>query len=243
MLYYLLRKLSRPIELLVVTAIEKTRLPLNRERVLRAAVDLADRGGIEAVSMRRLAQELGVEAMSLYNHVANKEEILDGIVDLVVAEIPPATSGGWKAVLRARILAARQVLLRHAWASRVIETRKNVTPAVVGYLDSMLGILRSGGFSVDLTHHAVHALGSRMFGFAQELYDDSQALAESPEVAAVMLRQMADVYPHVSEMALAVSHDEESTVGTGCDDQFEFEFALDLLLDGLDRLRRANSKA
>jgi AcrR family transcriptional regulator len=204
-------------------------------------VRLADEAGIEAVSMRRLAQELGVEAMSLYNHVANKEDILDGMVDLVVAEFAPLTAGDWKSVLRERILGARQVLLRHPWASRVIETRKTVTPAVIAYLDSMLGVLRTAGFSIDLTHHATHALGSRMFGFAQELYDDSDALAESPEVAAVMLRQMASVYPYVSEMALAVSHDEQSTVGTGCDDQFEFEFSLDLMLDGLERLRDRES--
>jgi AcrR family transcriptional regulator len=226
-----------------VTSTQKTRLPLSKERVLRAAVELADQDGIAAVSMRRLAQELGVEAMSLYNHVANKEEILDGVVDLVMSEFPSTIEGDWKQVVRARILAARQVLLRHPWASRVIETRKSPTPAVIAYMDSSLGILRSGGFSIDLAHHAIHALGSRLFGFAQELYDDSEALAESPEIAALMLRQMAETYPNVSELALAISHDPASTVGTGCDDQFEFEFALDLLLDGLDRMRAAEASA
>jgi AcrR family transcriptional regulator len=216
----------------------KRRLPLNRERVLRAAVRLADREGIDSLSMRRLGQELRVEAMSLYNHVANKEEILDGIVDVVVGEIDPLISGAdWKTTMRRRVLAARQVLLRHPWASAVIASRVNVTPTMMGYMDSMCGVLRNGGFSVDMTHHALHIMGSRILGFVQELYDDSEKLAENPDMAAIMLKQMADQYPHLTELATQISHDEESIVGTGCDDQVEFEIALDLILDGLDRLR------
>jgi len=219
------------------------RLPLSRERVLRAAVRLADREGIDSLSMRRLGQELRVEAMSLYNHVANKEEILDGIVDVVVGEIDPPISGAdWKTTMRRRVLAARQILLRHPWASAVIASRVNVTPAMMGYMDSMCGILRKGGFSVDMTHHALHIMGSRILGFVQELYDDSEKLAESPEIAAMMLKQMADQYPYITELATQVSHDEESIVGSGCDDQVEFEIALDLILDGLDRLRETESR-
>ena len=157
------------------------RTPLSKERVLRAAVDLADKGGIESLSMRKLAQELGVEAMSLYNHVRNKDDILDGVVDVVVGEIqiPPETSE-WKTSLRQTMLSARDALLRHPWAPRVIESRKNPSPATFQYFESVIGILRKGGFSVDLTHHALHVLGSRVLGFEQELFKDSDELASGP---------------------------------------------------------------
>jgi AcrR family transcriptional regulator len=213
------------------------RIPLSRERVLRAAVALADERGIDELSMRKLGQQLGVEAMSLYNHVANKEDVLDGMVDLVVGEIdPPPTGADWKTAVRERALSARRALLRHPWASRVLESRTTPTPNVLEYFDSMIGLLRAGGFSIDLTHHALHAMGSRLFGFTQELFDDSGNDLD-PEAQALMLRTMAAKYPHLGEMALAISHDEGSVVGQGCDDQFEFEFALDLLLDGLEKLR------
>jgi AcrR family transcriptional regulator len=214
------------------------RAPLSRERVLHAAVDLADREGIEAVSMRRVGQELGVEAMSLYNHIANKEDLLDGMVDAVVGEIgPDADDGDWKPALRNRILAARRTMLRHPWASAVIGSRTQPSPAMMGYMDTTGGIFLRGGFSVDLMHHAFHALGSRVLGFSQELFDDSSELDQSPEMQAVMLQQMAAVYPNITKVVLQVNHDEASVVGSGCDDQFEFEFALDLMLDGLERLR------
>lgn len=202
-------------------------------------MQLADQEGIDGLSMRRLGQELGVEAMSLYNHVANKEDLLDGMVDVAVGEIdPPLADADWRAVYRARVLAARRTMLRHPWASAAIVSRKTITPTMMGYMDSMAGVLRDGGFSVDLTHHAMHIMGSRNLGFAQELYDDSEALAESPEIVAAMLEQMAGAYPHLTDIAKAVSHEEATIVGTGCDDQFEFEFALDLILDGMERLRR-----
>ncbi|MGH2472608.1 MAG: TetR/AcrR family transcriptional regulator C-terminal domain-containing protein [Candidatus Limnocylindria bacterium] len=202
--------------------------------MLRAAVELADKGGIESLSMRKLAQELGVEAMSLYNHVQNKEDLLDGIVDVVVGEIevPPGATD-WKTSLRQTVLSARGVLLRHPWAPRVIEARKNPSPATLAYFESVIGILRSGGFSVDLTHHALHALGSRVLGFTQELFNDSDELAAGPEAAA-MFAQMADRFPYMTEMARAVTH--EGGLG-GCDDDVEFAFALELILDGLEKLR------
>ena len=218
----------------------RPRIPLTRERVLHAAVGLADAAGIEALSMRRLGQELGVEAMSLYNHVANKEDIFDGMVDIVVGEIDvPDSALDWKTAIRQIILSARRSLLRHRWASEVIISRVEVTPTMLAYMDSMAGVLRRGGFSVDLTHHAFHVLGSRILGFVQELYDDSEAMADSPDASAVMLEQMADVYPYITELAVAVTHDAETTIGGGCDDQFEFEFGLDLILDGLELLRHA----
>jgi AcrR family transcriptional regulator len=214
------------------------RAPLSRERVLRAAVSLADDAGIEAVSMRRLAQELGVVPMALYKHVAHKEELLDGMVDVIVGEIDPPLSGtDWKDAIRRRILSARQSLLRHRWASQVVESRPHATPVVLDYMDSLIGMFRAGGFSVDLTHHVMHALGTRMWGFTQEVFPTPAPPAD-PEARAAMLGQFAARYPHIIEMATASAHDEKSAVGGGCDDQFEFEFALDLLLDGFDRLHR-----
>jgi AcrR family transcriptional regulator len=213
------------------------RIPLSRERILRAAVALADDRGVESISMRKIAEELDVVPMALYRHVANKDEMLNGMLDVVVGEIdPPDTGVDWKTAMRRRILSARRVLLRHPWASRVIETRGDPTPAVIEYMDQMIGLFRAGGFSIDLTHHAMHAMGSRMLGFSQELFDDTADV--DPAVEADMYRAMADRYPNIAELVEIVMHDDASVVGgRGCDDQFEFEFALDLMLDGLERLR------
>jgi AcrR family transcriptional regulator len=218
----------------------KPRIPLSRERVLRAALALADEGGIESLSMRKLGHALGVEAMSLYNHVANKEEILDGMVDVVVSEINDAVSAidapssDWKTAMRRRVLSAREILLRHPWAPGVIESRTNMSMPMLGYFDSLIGLLRGAGFSIDLTHHALHVLGSRVLGFTQELYEDSED--PEPEAMANFIQRMAGTYPHLTEMARQIVHDADTTL-RGCDDQVEFEFALDLILDGLERLR------
>jgi AcrR family transcriptional regulator len=214
----------------------ETRMPLTKERVLSTAVALADQGGIESLSMRKLAQALDVVPMALYRHVANKDELLNGLVDVVVGEIdPPLEGADWKTTIRARILSARRALLRHPWASRVIESRKTPTPVVLGYMESMIGLFRTGGFSLDSTHHALHAIGSRMFGFTQEVFNDTSDA--DPAADAEMWTAMADAYPYIHEIFMAVSHDDASTVGPGCDDQFEFEFALDLMLDGLEKLK------
>lgn len=211
---------------------------LNRESVLRRAVALADEIGIDALSMRRLAQELGVVPMALYKHVANKEELLDGLVGIVIGEIdPPETDVAWREAVRRRVLSARGVLLRHPWARRVLETRVNQTPEVLGYMESFIGMLLAGGLSVDLTHHLMHALGSRMWGFTQELFDDpSDAQPAPPEQQAAMMAQMAEAFPNISAVATVARHRSESVVGYGCDDLFEFEFALDLMLDSFERL-------
>ncbi len=212
--------------------------PLTRDRVLRAAVELADEAGIAPLSMRKLAQELGVVPMALYKHVTNKEELLDGMVDAVVGEIDaPARGADWKTAVRQRILSARQVLLRHPWAAQVITSRTRPTPALLAYLDSMIGMFRTGGFSADLTHHVMHAMGGRLLGFTQDLFDDSPTA--DAEGRAAMPADMATAYPHIAEMA-GMTHDQASVVGQGCDSQAEFEFALDLLLDGCDRLRELN---
>ena len=216
------------------------RTPLNRARVLTAAVALADEVGLDALSMRRLAEVLGVVPMALYKHVANKDELLDGMVDAVIGEIGPVASGvGWKDAIRLRVLSARQALLRHPWARQALETRTNRTPAVLAYTDEFIGMFLAGGFSVDLTHHVMHALGSRMWGFTQELFDAAASGGEAPmppEAPAAMVQEMAVRYPNILQVATAARHDDGSVVSYGCDDQFEFEFALDLMLDGFERL-------
>ncbi|UZN04054.1 TetR/AcrR family transcriptional regulator [Cellulomonas sp. S1-8] len=207
---------------------------LNRGRVLQAAVALADREGADAVSMRSLADHLGVVPMALYKHVAGKEDLLDGMVDQVVAEIDPPTPGvPWRPAVRARVLSAREAMLRHPWARRVLETRRTQTPAVLDHLDSTIGILRGGGFSDSLTHHVMHAFGSRVWGFTQELFADAPTAPPPPEAMAALAAR----YPHIAATMLAASHDAGTVVGAGCDDQQEFEFALDLALDGFERLR------
>ncbi|BCW66959.1 TetR family transcriptional regulator [Arthrobacter sp. NicSoilB4] len=220
------------------------RTPLNRDRVLRAAVALADEVGFESLSMRRLAEELGVVPMALYKHVANKEELLDGMVANLIGEIdPPVPDADWKSAVRLRVLSARRSLQRHPWARQAIESRTNKTPAVLDYMESFTGMFLAGGFSADLTHHVMHALGGRMWGFTQELFDDpAGTTAESPaavppDAQAEMFQQMAARYPNIMAIATSTHHDEGSVVGHGCDDQFEFEFALDLLLDGFERLQ------
>jgi AcrR family transcriptional regulator len=211
--------------------------------VLGAAIAIADSTGIESLTMRRLAEELGAEAMSLYYYLANKDDLLDGIADAVVAEIndvvstidAPSTGANWKTAVRRRILAAREVLLRHRWAPRVLETRTSTIPGVLLYYDGLLRLMRDGGFSYDLIHHALHALGSRALGFSQELFDPSAGTSDEETAAA--LESMADQIPHLVAMYMEVAHDDpDSTLGW-CDDQTEFEFGLDLILDGLDNLR------
>jgi hypothetical protein len=204
------------------------RRTLTRQRVLEAAVELADRDGISSVSMRRLAEALGIEAMSLYTHVRSKE-------DLLMAEVPsPAKSGDWKASLRRTIMDARSALLRHPWAPGIIETQVAPGPSTLAHFDRVMGILRDGGFSLEMTHHALHLFGSRLLGFTRELFDDSPEMA--PEEAAAMAELLAPTLPHVAEMALAATHDG----GLGrCDTNAEFAFSLDVILDGLERLRNA----
>ncbi len=220
------------------------RIPLSKERVLRAAIGVADQGGIESLTMRRLAQDLGVEAMSLYYHVANKDQVLDGVVDVIITEINDAVGqidvaawgSDWKSTMRARILAARQILLRHPWAPEVIETRTTTTPSIMSYFEALLGVFRSGGFSYDLAHHAMHALGSRALGFSQELFKPDDA-GPGAEDSAAVFEEMASRLPNLVGMMSEISHnDPDSTLGW-CDDQAEFEFGLDLILNGLDRLR------
>lgn len=206
--------------------------------MLQAAVEVADAEGLPAVTMRRIGEHLGAEAMSLYYYVANKSDLFDGIVDVLMDEITEVVdrdepAGDWKAVMRQRILSAREVLLKHPWAPRLLESRTTMRPAVVLYHDRLVGLMHSGGFSYDLAHHALHALGSRALGFSQELFDPSAGAGDASDR---MLVDMAGQLPNLVGMLSEIAHDDpDSTLGW-CDDQAEFEFALDLILDGLERL-------
>jgi AcrR family transcriptional regulator len=205
--------------------------------VLAAALRLADEQGIEAVSMRRLGQVLRVEAMSLYKHVAGKEDILDGLADLVTSEFEvPAPGGDWKAELRRSAISAHAALLRHPWAGSVLESRLSPGPARLRYLDAVVGVLREAGFDLPMVARAFMALDSHTYGFAlQEL-----AMPFGPEDAAEVAAAMAtsafgSTYPNLRAMA------ELASGPTGV--PLEFEFGLDLLLDGLERTRDGRARA
>lgn len=230
------------------TTATTTRPALSRDRVLSAAIDLADESGVEALTMRALASRLNVEAMSLYYHVANKEALLDGIAETVVGEVNaevahiglPESPDDWQRVMGERLLGARRVMIRHRWAPSVLETRTSMNPAVLCYFDGVVEIFRSGGFSYDLIHHAMHALGSRALGFAQEMFNPSP---ESDDEASnsETLASIAPKIPFLVEMIGEVAHDDpDSTIGW-CDDQSEFEFSVDLMLNGLEQLRLSES--
>jgi AcrR family transcriptional regulator len=208
----------------------KARTPLSRERVLQAAMVLADDIGISSLSMRKLGQELGVQAMSLYKHVANKDDILDGIVDIVASEIEvPSIGGDWKAAMRRRSISAHEALLRHPWATMLIVSRANVGPAMLRYVDATLGCLREAGFSYAMADHAWNAIDSYVYGFTLQKLNFPFEPDEYAEVAKAYLPQIpAEKYPYLvglSQEVIAGHHD-------GLHD---FEFGLDLLLDGLDQ--------
>jgi AcrR family transcriptional regulator len=211
--------------------------PLSRERITSTAIELADRDGIESLSMRKLGQSLGVDPMSLYNHVRDKDDLLDAVADAIVGEIEPEPErGDWIESLRGTVLAARATMLRHPWAAEVLESRETPGPATMRYMDLVLGILRQGGFSIDLAHHGLHVLGSRVFGFSQDLFDDKSEPVPDAEALQAISREMGQAFPNIAELALAIRH--EGGLG-GCDDDVEFRFGIDLILEGLERLRAA----
>jgi AcrR family transcriptional regulator len=211
------------------------RTPLSRDQVLRAAVALADEGGIGALNMRKLGQTLGVEAMSLYNHVASKGDLLDGMIDVVFGEIgvPPA-DGGWKPAMRQRAISAREVLGRHPWAIGLMESRRTPGPATLRHHDAVLGCLRAAGFSVEMTAHAYSLLDSYIYGFAlQEASLPFGTAEETAQVAQEIAGQMpAGQYPHLTEMATG------HVLQPGYQYGNEFEIGLDLVLDALERAVR-----
>ena len=208
---------------------------LSRDRVLRAAVALADTGGIESLSMRKLGGELGVEAMSLYNHVANKVDLLDGMIDAVFAEIDlPPEGTDWRTAMRRRAISVRAVLARHPWAIGLMESRTTPGPATLRHHDAVIGTLRGAGFSIELAAHAYSALDSYLYGFAlQEPSLPFQSPEETAKVAQmIMARFSSGQYPHLTEMTV------EHVLQPGYDYGDEFEFGLDLILDGLERARQ-----
>jgi AcrR family transcriptional regulator len=210
------------------------RIPLTRERVLRAAVALADESGSESLSMRKLGEAVGVEAMSLYNHVTNKEDLLDGMIDVVFGEIDlPAGGADWKTAMRQRAISAREVLARHPWGIGLMESRSTPGPATLRHHDAVLGSLRRGGFSIEMAAHAFSALDSYIYGFAlQEASLPFDTAEETAEVAQMILKQLpADEYPYLAELTI------EHVLQPGYDYGDEFEFGLDLILDGLERAR------
>jgi AcrR family transcriptional regulator len=196
-------------------------------------VRLADQDGIESLTMRELGLRLGVEAMSLYNHVTNKDDILDGMVDLVVSEIdlPPETIG-WREAMRRRAISEQAVFARHPWASALIDSRLSSGPARLHYFDWMLGTLRRSGFTREMTARAVSVLGSYIYGFGRQQLNMSRGPDVNPEdVAEAFLQAIpAGEYPHLRDMVV------EYAMKPGHDDSADFEFGLDLILDGLQRL-------
>jgi AcrR family transcriptional regulator len=210
--------------------------------VLAAALKLADVDGLAAVTMRRLAADVGVEAMSLYHHLPSKERLLDGLIEAVLAEIEVAVSGQefadaeWRTALRQRCLSARGVMVRHPWAPVLLGSRTTIPPTLYAYYEQVLATLIRGGFSYELAHRAIHSLGSMVLGFTQELFSpaaDGGTLDE--EAAEAEFAAMAAALPYLTAMVASELHDHEEDQLGWCDSQTEFEFTLDLLLDGLAR--------
>jgi AcrR family transcriptional regulator len=209
------------------------RLPLSRDRILRAALELVDEGGIESLTMRRLGQALGFEAMSLYNHVANKDDVLDGILDLVLAESePPSPAGEWNTAIRTSAISVHEALRRHPWSCTLLMAPGHARPARVRYMDLLLGRLREAGFSAEATYHAYHVLDGYIFGFALWETSHSFTAEEASNLAAKFAQTItADAYPYLHEHA-------QQHVSEGAHrDVRAFQFGLDLIVDGLEKIR------
>jgi AcrR family transcriptional regulator len=216
----------------------RKRTPLNRQRVLDAAIALADHGGFDSLTMRRLASAVGVEAMSLYNHVASKEDLLDGMVDLVFAEIePPSSDGDWKTAMRKRAISTREALGRHRWAIGLMEGRTNHGPANMRLHNAVLGCLRGAGFSMEMTVHAYSMQDAYIYGFALQERDMSSETAD--DFAAEAQRQMHEYQTLLSDFPHAAEVLGGHIAKVGYDYTTEFLFGLDLMLESLDKLRPA----
>ena len=209
----------------------EARARLNRDKVVGAAIALADSGGIESLSMRKLGGELGVEAMSLYNHVSNKGDLTDGMIDGVFAEIDlPIGGTDWRTAMRRRAISVRKVLARHPWATGLMESRSTPGPATLRHHDAVLGVLRGAGFSIVLAAHASSVLDSYIYGFVLQERNLPSRTKGSTRMAQVILARLAtQEYPHVAELTV------EHVLQPGYDHDTEFEFGIDLILDGLER--------
>lgn len=209
------------------------RIPLTSQRAFEAGVAVADEHGLAAVTMRKLAEELGVEAMSIYHHVANKEAILDGMLDVVFTEIDlPSTTSAWRTAMGQRASSARSVLLKHPWAIALMDSRTSPGPATLQHLDAVIGCLRNANFSIEQAAHAISLLDAYIYGFAlQEINLPFDTPDEVKGVVEAIIEQTPfDEYPHLAEMAV------EHVLQPGYDYGAEFEIGLDLILDGLESL-------
>jgi len=215
------------------------RVPLSRDRVLLAAIGLADKGGIGSLTMRKLAQALGVEAMTLYYYVANKDDILNAIVDMVESEIElPSPGADWKAALRNTAISYHTILVRHPWAASLTLSATGTRPARLRYMNAALGSLREAGFSADLTDHAYHALDSHISGFTLWEVQLPVDTGDLPALAASFLSELpADEFPYL------VEHVHQHLKERDPDDEGEFAFGLDLILDGLETIHNMASAA
>lgn len=216
---------------------------LSRERVLDVAVAYADANGLAGLTMRAVADRLGVEAMSLYHYLPGKDHLLDGLVDQVmveveeeVAAIPTAGGAGWRQDLRDRFLAARRVMVRHPWAPGLIGSRTAIPPRVYVHYEAVLATMVGAGFSYALAHKAIHALGTMVLGFVQELFVPD---AEGADLSQQELSRLAEQLPHTTAMVSSEIHDHDGDLLGWCDSQAEFEFTIELLLDGLEARRAA----
>lgn len=228
------------------TVRERPRTRLSKDRVLRAALQIADKSGIESLSMRKLAQKLGVEAMTLYYYMTKKDDILDGILDLVVSEIElPPKGGDWSAAIRRSAISAHHVLLRHPWACSLMMSPARVRPARLRYMESLLGRLREAGFSAEMTHHAYHALDSHIIGFTTWIVGYSTGIRALPDSGAKLRSELT-----LAEYPYLVEHMGQHVRKSGREGggESEFEFGLGLILDGLEKFRvtpprRASARA
>ncbi|MBS1907751.1 MAG: TetR/AcrR family transcriptional regulator C-terminal domain-containing protein [Actinobacteria bacterium] len=209
-----------------------SRIPLDRGRIVAAAVELADEVGLEATSMRRVAERLGVTPMALYKHVTHRSQLVDDMLDELLSRIPePVHSADWRANVRARVMAARTLLVVHPWAREAIESSPLATPRVLAHMDALMAAMFAGGLSADLVHHAMHALSTRMWGFTRDVLPTPR-VPDDPGERAEAMAGYARSYPAIVRMAMTAPG-----AGTECDDDAEFAFALDLLLEGVERRR------
>jgi len=214
------------------------RAPLTRERILNTALALADKSGLDSVSMRQVAKGLGVEAMSLYNHVANKDDILDSLVELVVSQMSvPSPDTEWKEALRERAYTVRKILNRHPWAANLLESRASIGPTRLCHHDSMIGILRKAGFSIELAFNTMIALTSYIYGFV--IIEEGFKLKEQPKVVESVQPTISPTeYPYIYEMInfVITKNNENAESGNYTKSSFfaDFEFGLNHLLDGLE---------
>lgn len=222
--------------------IEAIRLPLSPARVVAAAMELADAEGLAALTMRRLAAALGVEPMSLYHHIPGKDRLLEGLTESLLAELGAAVAAqtraddNWRTALRQRCLTAREVMVRHRWAPGLLGSRSTIPEGLYPYYEAVLATMIQGGLSYHLAHKAIHALGTMVLGFTQELFTpDTEGGGLDEEAAEAEFAAMADALPHLTAMIAAEVHDSAEDPLGWCDSQNEFEFTLDLLLDGLAR--------